>query len=264
MQAVRIDSARVEITHSMLVGGRGANNVPLQFDGDIGGDGIRVAGAGEVHVSLSTVLAGRGGDNGGCEFCPGGDGGVGIRLQSGTGLLLLTGVAANVVRGGEPGYGDTCQTDGSPGEGVAVYFSAQARVSGVTIEGGPALCFGQAPAIYGPVTIPSPADPSLSVTGTTAPGNVVAYTVSGAPGSAARLRLGRQAIVQDLPDAHEDRLTVPLRTFDLGMLPASGTATFHLTLPTSLPTGFAVIAQASVVQPSGEVALTQSVPITLH
>ncbi|MCY2959716.1 MAG: hypothetical protein NTY35_06085 [Planctomycetota bacterium] len=264
MHAVRIDSARVEITHARLVGGRGQFQAAPQSDLDTGGDGILVTGTGVAHVSLSDARGGTGGDNFGCESCVGGDGGRGIRLQD-SASLLLTGIASDLVLGGQPGYGDTCASDGTPGPGLAVYGGAQAQISGVAIHGGTTLCGGFEPwVIVGPYTTASPTDPSLELSGVTLPGQVVTYTLRGAPGAAARLRLGRQAILEDLPAVFEDRLVQPLRTFDLGALPPSGTATFALTLPSSLPSGFTVFAQASVVSPSGEVALTQSVPITLR
>lgn len=261
MEAMRVDSARVEITHSHLVGARGEDSdgwSPSTIDG---GDGIFVTGASDLSVSLSWITAGGGGHNGGCEWCPGGDGGTGIRLDPGTSLILTS----SSIAGGAGGSGSSTAGDGDPRPAVWVHPSARARISDSQLLGGPYLYGpGHVPPIWGQATLPDPADPVLELTGTAAPGNVVTYTVRGAPGGAARLRLGRQAIVQDLAESEEDRLVLPLRTFDLGVLPASGTATFQLNLPTSLPIGFAVIAQASVVRPTGEVALTTSVPITLH
>lgn len=265
MDAMRVDSARVEITHSTLVAANGQSHAGWSPSTIDGGQGIRVIGASDVHVSLSSITAGEGGDNDDCEFCPGGDGGSGIVLAPGA-SLLVTGTASDFIRGGASGTtASSTAADGTPYPAVLVNVGAQARISGASVLGGwNAVSNSYVQAIWGTATQPDPADPVLSVTGVIAPGNVVTYTVRGAPGSAARLRLGRQAIVQDLAESVEDRLVLPLRTFDLGVLPASGMATFQLNLPTSLPIGFAIIAQASVVRPTGEVALTQSVPITLH
>lgn len=269
--ALRSDASRVEVTHSTLVGCAGRFGT-FFTNGSDGGDGIRVDdgnGPSTVHVALSTVRGGEGGGysgDGQCPFCGAGDGGIGIRIGGDVSSVLVTGVATDVVRGGQPGLGNTCSQDGFPGHAMFVPASATARISGATIEGATFACGGAHVAAVGGqglVTEPMPADPTLALAGTIAPGRIVTFTVRGAPGAAARLRLGRQLVVQDLRESYEDRLTVALRTYDLGALPSTGSATFAFTLPPSLPKGSAVVAQASVVTP-GDVALTQSVPITLR
>jgi hypothetical protein len=201
--ALRVDDSRVEITHSLLQGRDGFD----QFDSFAadGGDGMQVHGVSDVHLSLSTVRGGKGADHGDGGDLSGlliSDGGAGIRLVDFWSKLLVTGVPANLVRGGQAGLGDTCQYDGHPGNGIVVGLGASARVSGATIQGATYAidCGGAAvPAIMGTYLSANPADPSLSVSGTIAQGQLVTYTLHGAPGSAARLRLGRQAVVQDLP-----------------------------------------------------------------
>jgi hypothetical protein len=269
LEAVSVESSRVEITHSTLLGQDGFHSSD-QGNGIPGGDGLFVAGASDVHVGLSTVRGGQGEvsiDDITCPLgCLGGNGGAGIRTSGIAARLLVTGVAANLVRGGNAGLGMDCAHDGAPGNAVFVSPGVTARLSGATLEGATyALDCGGAhvAAVSGLFAIPTPADPSLEVSGTIAQGQPVTYTVHGAPGSAVRLRLGRQMIVQDLLDAYEDRLTVPLRTYDLGVMPVSGDVSFGFTLPGGLARGFLVVAQASTISPSG-VTLTQSVPITLH
>jgi hypothetical protein len=265
--ALRVDGSRVEITHSLLQGRDGFDQFE-SFAAD-GGDGMQVRGASDVHLSLSTVRGGEGADHGKGGDLSGlliSDGGAGIRLVDAASKLLVTSVPANLVRGGQAGLGDLCPHDGQPGNGIVVATGASARVSGATIQGATYAidCGGAAvPAISGTYSSANPADPSLSVSGTIAQGQLVTYTLHGAPGSAARLRLGRQAVVQDVPGAFEDRLTVPLRTYDLGTLPPSGVAIFPIVLSGALAPGFLLIAQASTTLPS-ETTLTQSVSITLH
>jgi hypothetical protein len=260
--AVRVTSSRFEITHSRLVGGEGLW-AATTHDDVRGGDGIWASGTSDVHVSRCQIRGGVGGTDQGCEWCIAGDGGAGVRLQDAA-RLLVTGIAGDFVRGGHAGDGGDCNHDGDPGIGIAAYGTSNARVSGVTVQPGGEFCCCGGWATVGDVAFADPADPCLTITGSTLPGTSVTYVVHGAPGSAARLRLVRQAIVQDLPDVIEDRLTLPLRTFDLGTLPASGSASFTMNLPSALPQGFSVVAQASVVSTGGSVALTQSVPITLH
>lgn len=267
--ALRVDAARVEVTHSTLTGGAGRSGT-FFTNGTAGGDGIFVDEASDVHVALSTVRGGTGGDysdDNQCPFCEAGDGGLGIRMV-GDARVLVTGIATDLVRGGQAGLGNVCAQDGFPGHALFVPASATARLSGATIEGATyALDCGGAHVAavggQGVVTVPIPADPALAVAGTIAQGQPVTFTVHGAPGAAVRLRLGRQLVVQDLSESYEDRLTIPLRTYDLGTMPASGSASFVFTLPASLPKGFVVVAQSSVIT-SAEVALTQSVPITLR
>jgi hypothetical protein len=263
-RALTIDASRVEITHSHLQGATGLD-WPSTSDG---GNGITVQGTSDVHVSLSTVLGGPGGDVDGDFSLPPGNGGAGIVVTDSSARLLVTGLPADHIAGAHGGLllisGD-CLHDGHPGSGILL-SGASARLSGATIEG--ASYSGcsippPAPAVVGAYTSPFPADPSLSVSGTIAQGQPIMLTLNGAPGSAARLRLGRQLVVQDLPGVYEDRLTVPLRTYDLGTLPPSGQATFQILLSSALAPGTIVVAQGVSITPA-ETTLTQSVAITVH
>lgn len=254
--AVVVTDSRLEITESTLAGSSGYESV----DGEPGEDGMSalVCRAGsDVHVSCSTLYGGRGGQGEADPFGPPGSGAAAVRLVHSTARLLVTGRVSDRVVGGQPGDGP-----GAASGGPALHFSGGfARVSGVTLStssGAPLVVnFG------GTLEQPSPADPSLSLPVATPPGQPVTFTLHGAPGAAARLRVGRQATVVDLPDVYEDRLTLPLRTYDLGTIPPSGSTTFVFNVPASLPDGFLAIFQASVVDGSGT-RLTQSVPVVIH
>src|SRR5439155_22690584 len=128
--------------------------------------------------------------------------------------------------------------------------------SGVVVQG--SVITGQ-----GTVTVVAPADPCLTVAGSGVAGTQLTYTIHGQPGDQARLRLGRQMVVNHLPNVFEDQLTIPLRGYSLGVLPASGQASFTLTVPTSLPPGFVIVAQGSTTSPSGQASLTQSAPVAV-
>jgi hypothetical protein len=70
-------------------------------------------------------------------------------------------------------------------------------------------------------------------------------------------------VVEDLPFVFEDRLTVPIRSYELGLLPASGRTTFTLHLPATLPVGTVLVAQGNTSN-AMETRLTQSAPIVIH
>jgi hypothetical protein len=171
--------------------------------------------------------------------------------------LLITGNGSESIVDGAGGSGTNnglCPPagDGMPGAaireqgGVVLY-------SGVSIQG----------ALIGQATHVVPNDPCLLVAGTGAIGTQITFIVVGQPGDEARLRLGRSMVVQDLPFVFEDRLTVPLRSYQLGFLPPSGQATFTLTIPVALPVGTVLVAQGSTSNPT-ETRLTQSAPIAIH
>jgi hypothetical protein len=261
------NGARVEATDSALVGRRGTDGCvsdecggSQNVTGGTGLPGIDCINGGEVHASLCTVTGGRGGEGGWLVTCPNGNGGVGgpgIRVASG-GMVLLTGSGAQTIAGGAGGPGATggfctAGANGAPGAAASV-------TNGVLLHSN--VAFG--PGAQGSLTQVVPADPALQALGTGAAGTQVTFRVYGQPGDEARVRLGRQLVVQDLPTTFEDRLTIPLRSYGLGILPATGQATFVFTVPTSLAPGFVLVAQASTTSPQGETRLTQSAPIAVR
>jgi hypothetical protein len=89
----------------------------------------------------------------------------------------------------------------------------------------------------------------------------VTFTVTGVPGDTVRLRVGRQPVVVDLQDVLEDRLTLSLRTYDLGRMPASGSTQHVFHVPGNLSPGFLIVFQASAVALTGETRLSASIPM---
>ena len=263
--AVVVQSSRVEITDSLMYGPTGTSQIGDCCGGASGGSALRINAGADVHVACSTLRGGDGGDAATWASFPAGDGAPAIVITAANARLLLTGVASNIVQGGAQGLGLSCAEDGRDAPALRLE-AGWARVSGATLLGRTSACGAITPAsaLYaGVLEQPSPADPSLSLPVATPPGASVAFTLSGPPGAAARLRLGRQPVVLDLPDAIEDRLVFPLRTYDLGVLPPAGTATYAFHVPSALADGFLIVAQASTVS-SGEVRLTQSVPLVVH
>jgi hypothetical protein len=264
--AVRTWQSRVEITSSSLSGQKGWDS-PNGFDtAGPGGIGVLCDSGSDVHISLSTMQGGAGGNNQWNLDPPAyaGNGGAGIQVAS-TAKLLLTGIASNLVVGGNAGHSSDCQHNGYSGNGLSVASGGYARSSSVTIQAGSSLCGGYvSPPTSGSVDFVSPIDPSLELSGTTDPGQVLTLVVHGRPGDSARIRLGRQAVVHAQAGIYEDELTNPLRIYDLGALPASGQATKHVTIPGSLPQGYLMVFQASTVGSDGTTRLTQSAPVVVH
>jgi hypothetical protein len=268
--ALSASASRVEVTHSRLRGSWGHSHDIYLFAGapEDGGDGIKASNGAGLHVSSTDILGGPGGNLPSMNLCScftAGDGGTGIRLASGS-HALVTGPGSTLILGGPGGGADYCNHVGLPGIGIATEFGASLRVSHVTIAGGPPTgsCTPPGATISGPYTLATPSDPTLSVSGTIQQGHTVTFSVTGQPGQAARLFLGRQLTVQPLAGSSEDQLLVPLRGYDLGTLPAGGLATYTMVLPASLPKGTLLVAQARTTTSGGAVSLTQSVPITLR
>jgi hypothetical protein len=270
IHALTVTSARVEVTHSVLKGSYGHSHDIYTFlsPPEDGGDGLRVLGASSnVHVSSSQV---RGGGGGGlpkmnlCTSCVSGDGGAGIRISLGHGLV--TGPASAVVIGGDGGEGNNCNEDGMPGTGISVAAGATLAWSGASVQSAqsPFGCIPFLEPITGPYTEVIPADPTLRVSGSASAGQSVTFRFTGEPGAHAILNIGRHLTLTDLPNAAEDELTFPLRNISLGMLPASGEATYVFTLPPSASKGTLLVFQGRTISTGGALALTQSLPITLR
>ena len=263
---IRAIDSRVEVVHSIVRGAEGiGHNIYTQPapPGD-GGDGIHATGTSNVHVSASEVRGGEGGFQPTINLChcAAGDGGAGIRLGTGS-SVVVAGPAYSSVVGGDFGFGESPLDDGPPGDGIVVGAGASLRVSGATIEPGlaepPYTPLGVP--INGPYVQAAPPDPTLTIAGPISL-QPVTFTVEGEPGSVATLHLGRQLVVAALPGVFGDQLVVPLRNWDLGVLPASGSATFSFAIPAASPPGAVFVAQARTVAPGGAITLTNSMPLT--
>ena len=273
--AMHVSGARVELVRCNLAGrdGRPTFNQSTSFlNRPHGGHGLVVDTGANVHVALSSVRGGRGGDASGVPGIPfyAGDGGAGVRLAGIGPRLLLSGTPTDLVRGGDSGLGpdDLCQDSGTPAGGIDTLhaLSPIARASGATLQGGYDLCRDdtQLP-IRGTVTLPSVPDPTLEMLPPSAgPGQSVTFVVHAAPGTDVRLRLGRRPIVEDLATTEEDRLVEQLRSWGLGVVPASGDVAFPFTMPSTSPIGALLVTQAVSVDTLGGAALTDSWPIVLR
>src|SRR5262249_44808144 len=123
---------------------------------------------------------------------------------------------------------------------------ASLRVSGATLNGGVSIydCVPPAAPVFGPFVQATPADPTLTLSGSALPGQTIWLTAHGTPGSSALLMLGRRIGVFDVANVEEDSLTNPLWRADFGALDASGQAALPFTLPASMPRGTVLVFQA--------------------
>lgn len=269
--ALSITNSRVEVSGGRFIGGHGRSHDVVNFPSapENGGDGIVVNGASDLHVSRTDARGGIGGDLPAGHVCGcliAADGGVGIRIGA-SAKMLLSGTNATLVKGGTAGIGFDCPYDGLPGNGIVVHANGSARISGVTIAGeSPRSACGGSPVlpIIGPYNLPNPADPTLSVSGTLTPGSLATYTVTGQPGATAKLDFGRVLSITDVPFVVEDRLTTSIRSFNLGVIPPSGSVSLTIALPSYLPRGFLANAQAETSSIAVGISLSPSAPITLR
>ncbi|MDZ4773623.1 MAG: hypothetical protein SGI72_10860 [Planctomycetota bacterium] len=266
-----ITSSRVEVAGCRFVGGGGRSHHVVNFSAapEKGGDGIVVNSGSDLHVSRTDARGGSGGNLPAVNVCGcliAANGGSGIRVGA-SANMLLTGTSASLVKGGTAGLGFDCPYDGLPGNGIVIHANGAARLSGIAVAGeAPRSACGGSPvlSIIGPHNIPSPADPTLSVSGPLTPGSLATYMVTGQPGATAKLDFGRVLAIADVAFVVEDRLTISIRSFSLGVIPPSGQVSLTIILPSYLPRGFLANAQAETSSIAVGISLSPSAPITLR
>lgn len=134
IHALHVSASHVELVESELSGSAGEWADDGEFAGD-GGDGLRLSNGAVVEAALSSLWGGPGGNADGFDcFNPGipGNGGHGVRVESGC-ELILSGLASDVVRGGGGGtHLESCPPSGS--DGLSILNQGAARVSGVDVN----------------------------------------------------------------------------------------------------------------------------------
>ncbi len=249
-------SSRLEIADSLLLGRDGT---PCQCCPDAwilpaGPAGLQATG-GEVHLTRTTAIGGRGSDaycgDTGCGSTAG-DGGPGVRLL-GSARLLLSGSSEFFLQGGAGG-GTNCVSGfpGLAGPPLLVSAGCEARISGETIVG--------AIQNQGTLVQATPADPFLRALGSATAGAPFTLRLSGPPGATAQVLLGRRPIVVPTPALDEEQLVPINRVFNLGTIPASGTVSLNFPVASFWPSGFSVVFQGRVTLPDTTQLLTNSVP----
>jgi len=257
MDGVQVVNSHVEVVDSYLRGGDGGADW-YGGPGGLGGDGLDASNS-IVSVHRSTCLGGDGGDAGddNTAVVIGGDGGHGLRLDGGS-VALIGGIPSDRLEPG-PGGIATCWlscTDGAPGFGLLLLGASVARHSGVTIV--------SESVTPGSVASPAvPADPTLHRTGLLKAGDVQTFSITGPPGEAVTFHFGRKAVVLPGPLPGMDNLVTHDRSIQLGPIPPTGELQFNFTIPTGLPAGFTLFAQAEITSASGP-RLTSSLPLVVR
>ena len=256
--ALLVESSRVELAASSLLGGSGLNLLCAQVGTAGAGRAPVVVTSGEIHLARTTLYGGRGGDAT-CAI-PGlcgadaGPGGYGLFLGPGA-SALVTGISTDVIVGGSGGISD-CGLTGATVAGVYLSAGANLRYSGVTITG----IDNQGGAVLSPPAL----DPSVVMLETPHPGSNLTLRVTGTPGSQVSVRFGREPQLVLVPGLEEDFLTTSLRTINLPLIPASGTIGMNVSLPANYPKGVFFVAQAFETRLDTSVARTNSIPIVLR
>lgn len=243
--AMRVSNSRVELSSCELVGGKGASSA---VNPRRGGTGLECLSGSRVHVALTKVTGGRGGDGDYHWFTNGGSGGDAVRA-SGASVVVIAGNASTPITGGAIGDPDAFSNSNNPtpGLGFSGCLSCSLRYSGspiVNAYGSPSV------AQSGSLTIPVPEDPTLELVGNPSSDENVELIVHGAPGQNARLQQG------DEPRRIADALSVieslnnRIRLHPLGAIGAQGDARYPATIGAALPLGWTRFFQGYQIDPS--------------
>lgn len=255
-----VTDTRIEIVSSSLTGFRGLDGgTCFNPNGSPGGAAVFASTGAEVHVYDSILNGGDGGDAQDCGGVgQGGIGAAGMRLVDNTGASAFVCSSATVITGGEGGFGFP---NAPGGPGIQLGPLNELRLSGATLIAGT----GSIPLFDsgGTVTNPVPDDPTLTLSGTPAPGATMTYTINAPVGTVAILRLGPEQALTAVAWAAEDELIVVDETQVLGLVPVDGTLDFPLVLPDPLPAnGFERYAQGMVSYPDTTRRNTNSIALT--
>lgn len=231
---VRVSIGRVQIVQSSLAGMNGYS--VSCSPGDPGGHAIECFGVTRLHVALSTVYGGSGGNGDlNCGYW-GGVGGTGLLIHTPSPLAILSRTSFVAGSGGWPGAG--------PGDSMVVSSSTTAWSSNNTFQPQPVVNAN------GVLNFMPVAAPTLELIGTPAPGATITLRLRAEPGAAARLNVGSTPVVQPTPNVLVERLVVAQRSIDLGTVPPSGLIDTPWQYRQATPRGNLVIFQANLVDPA--------------
>ena len=266
-----LSGSRLEVVDSQIFGGSGDECAIPEIDGGVGA----TCANSRLHLSRSRLAGGTGS---GCWTLPnfwGGDGATGLDMQAGADVILC-GRTTDMVNGGSGGanlyYLNDCSFDGWPGYSVMLGGGATLRRSGITIGNysyyyGIHCVYFSGPGIAqlgGTEVLPALADPTLNISGNPVPGGTLVVTLDAPAGSTALLGAGRKAVVVQDPNTVIEVLTPVTRTVSLGVIPASGTTTINLQVPSVLAPGTKIFLQAEVSVAPGDLRRTNSVPVIVR
>ena len=273
---LELTGSRLELVASRIAGGMGADCATPAIQGP---EGATCANS-RLHMSRTRLLGGAGSSCAALNYyC--GNGGVGLDLHAGADTILC-GRPTDILTGGDGGgnwaYFSDCSFDGQMGSAVLLGSGAALRHSGVTIHD-VAYYYGfhcvlvTGPGVQqagGTEVQPAEADPTLDVSGNQNASGTLTFTLDAPAGSTALLYVGRSAVVVPDPNTLIEVLTPATIAFNLGQIPASGTATFTRHVSTLLPPGAKLVpgakffVQAEVSVAPGDLRRTNSIPVILR
>jgi hypothetical protein len=253
------DASRFEIVESYL---RGRKSPSYQWNGE---SALAAEGGTRLYCASSTLVGGIGGDDPDgpcgpwiCSGCDGSWGGPGLMVLGPGSTARISGYAGDIIEGGNAGNPSYCY-----GYACAIYAKDQgiAEHSGVTLKGktGPTYCMLNG----GVVNQLQWPEPFLTREQTPLAGGQARFYAHGIPGDVVTLFVGRNAVVVPLTGVSVEQLTSQERSFELGVIDASGVVSFAMTVPPSLPPGFCFFGQARILRQGWELR-TNSVPIVLR
>lgn len=263
-----VRAVRVTATRSLLLGSASrlelvrstVSGLPGQSSqyGNAGAGGTALVATGgstsRMHLVLTSLGGGSGGNYTGPCFLATGDGGNGgDGLYDAIGFLQASGVGSLThISGGAPGSG----CDGPAEPGKAVVAQGLFRYSGVSFNG----------TVTGNVQYVDPPDPFLAdLSGEPpTPGATILFTVFGAPGDQVTLYLGRSPVVEAVPSGLIEKLTSEDRSIPLGTISDAGYIGWAFKLPASLPKGFCFFTQARILRNGITDLRTNSIPIVVR
>ncbi len=269
--------SRVELVQSAMIGSTGYAGDP---HGDPGSPGVFAAGDWPglgtqlVHIARTSCIGGAGGFAFGFDG-HGGRGGHGVHVGSDGALglfgcdVVIAGGHTSTIRGGFGG------TSASPCDGMDGVFGGsalfvrdpKARYSGVTLVPGVG-CSGAGDSIETEdpsyVVAPGFEDPTLAVSGSSAPGGRLVFQIRGHPRSKAFLNYGKTPSVRESGASQIDVLVDVIRGLKLGPIPTSGQIDRAFPIPSNATVGSLFVFQAVVVLPTGELRRTNSVPVIVR
>ncbi len=175
--------------------------------------------------------------------------------------LIVTGLPVDFLIGGDRAYNSCIPLPGSPG---LVLEEGSLRLSGVTVQAQDPSVADLGLGLTVDLSEPPTPDPSLRLIGEPTAGASVTLVVDGAAGDEARLELGEGPTVLFTGASAVPRLVTPGRVFPMGVVPASGSASVTLTIPTGARPGTIYWFQAWTTAPSGVGRRTNSLPLLIR
>jgi hypothetical protein len=259
--ALSVSGSRVELSSCTVAGAKGAD-----WPGPRpGGAGIQCNAGARVHVALSEVRGGDGGDGDDNFAVNGASGGPAIHGVDGS-ETIVAGIASIAVIGGSVGeVQGYCCLASWPGHGFKGTAASWLRYSGAPILDG-AGSSAAGISSTGTVVHALPDDPTLDMDVDPYPGAEVSLTLYAVPGTLGQLQQGTTLLVDDDGQSVIEKLTNRVLHRPFGIVPANGVAVRTYRVRANWPTGRLAVFQGLERDSSINALLerTNSVPLIVR